>query len=237
MEPHTLQPHRPLTRQEVREVDRRAIEDLGLPGIVLMENAGLGLTDRVQEELSARGAPPGAEVGIAVGRGNNGGDGLVLARHLLLRGFQPRVVFCGALSEAPRTGDAGVNLAVCEASHVELAEALDPAALRAWLAARPQLPLLVDALYGTGLRGALREPGLGYVQALAAAAAPIVAVDIPSGLDCDAGVPLGAAVRAARTVTFVARKAGFDAEGAEAYTGRVDVVSIGCPPAAWSHVR
>ena len=95
----------------------------------------------------------------------------------------------------------------------------------------------MDAIYGTGLEGELRAQGRALVEALDAAPLPKVAVDIPSGLDCDTGAPLGAAVRAVRTVTFVAPKAGFSAEGAAAWTGRVDVVPNGCPRAAWSHVE
>lgn len=231
------QPGRALTRAEVREVDRRAIEELGMPGCVLMENAGLGLTDRVVEELAARGAEPGCAVGIVCGRGNNGGDGFVLARHLELRGYRPRLAYCGRVADARRDTDAGINLTVVERSGLALSEATDGEALAALLASWSDVPLLVDALFGTGLEGELREGARGLVEALDAAPVPKVAVDIPSGLDCDAGGPLGAAVRAVRTVTFVAPKAGFATDGAEAFTGRVDVVSIGCPPAAWSHVK
>lgn len=231
-----LRPPRALTRAEVREVDRRAIEELGLPGLVLMENAALGLTRVVVEELAARGGSAGAAVAIVCGRGNNGGDGLALARHLALRGYAPRVALAFDPGGTARTGDAGTNLAVVERAALPLAVCLDGPALAAQLERWGDAALLVDALYGTGLEGPLRQPGLGLVEALAARPGATVAVDIPSGLDCDLGVPLGAAVRAARTVTFVARKAGFDRPGAAAWTGRVDVVSIGCPPVCWSHV-
>lgn len=217
-------------------MDRRAIEDLGLPGVVLMENAALGLTAVVDRELRARGATPGEDAVIVCGRGNNGGDGFALARHLSLLGWSPRVVFAGSLAAAPRTGDAGVNLTVLERAGQPIDEAPDGAALARLLAGWPGARLIVDALYGTGLEGALREPGLGLVRALDLDPRPKVAVDIPSGLDCDRGLPLGASVRAARTVTFVAEKLGFSAPGAREYTGEVDVVPIGCPAAAWSHV-
>ncbi len=237
MEAPFARPSRPLSRAEVREVDRRAIEDLGLPGVVLMENAARGLTAAVDRELRARGAAPGQDVVIVCGRGNNGGDGFALARHLTLLGWSPRVLYAGRLADAPRAGDAGLNLQVLERAGQPIDEALDGAALAGALAARPGARLIVDALYGTGLQGALREPGLGLVRALDADPRPKLAVDIPSGLDCDLGVPLGAAVRAARTVTFVGEKLGFSAPGARAFTGEVEVVPIGCPAAAWSHVR
>ncbi len=172
-------------------------------------------------------------VGIVVGRGNNGGDGLVLARHLTLRGYAPRVAYCGSAAAARRDTDAGINLTIVERSGISLTEVSDGAALAALLASWSDVPLIVDALFGTGLASELRADARQLVLALDHAVAPKLAVDIPSGLDCDRGLPLGAAVRAVRTVTFVARKVGFDQPGAEAYTGPVDVVSIGCPPQAW----
>ncbi len=229
-------PGRGLTRAEVREVDRKAIEELGVPGVVLMENAGLGLTDAVERELRSRGAGPGDPVGIVCGRGNNGGDGFVLARHLDLRGFRPQIAYCGALAQARRDTDAGVNLTVAQRGGIELIETPDAASLTAQLTRWGALPLLVDAVFGTGLTGELKQSARLLVEALAAADPPKLAVDIPSGLDCDLGVPLGAAVRAVRTVTFVAPKAGFEQPGAAEYTGEVEVVAIGCPRAAWSHV-
>ena len=117
-------PPRPLTRAEVREVDRRAIEDYGVPGTVLMENAGVGLTRVVEQELLGR---TGNVVGIVCGRGNNGGDGFVLARHLALLGYAPRVVYCGRLAEANRETDAGVNLTIVERAGLPLVEAHDAA--------------------------------------------------------------------------------------------------------------
>jgi NAD(P)H-hydrate epimerase len=228
-------PPRALTRAEVREVDRRAIEDLGLPGLVLMENAGRGLTEVVLAELGRRGAPArGAVVPIVCGRGNNGGDGLVLARHLRLAGHEPRVIFAAALLDMPRCGDAGTNLAVLERAGEPLLEAKDGGALAAVLATFASAPLIVDALFGTGLDSPLREPAAALVRALDAARPPKLGVDVPSGLDCDTGRSLGAVVRCARTVTFVAEKVGFAA--ARDVTGPVDVVSIGCPASCWSHV-
>lgn len=229
-----LQPPRALTRAEVREVDRRAIEELGLPGVVLMENAGRGLTDAVEAILAETGA--GDQVLIVVGGGNNGGDGLVLARQLHLRGHRPSVAYCGDRARVDRATDAGINLTVVERAQLELTDTPDGPALTAFLSRHAAAPLLVDALYGTGLAGELRPTGRGWVEALDADPRPVVAVDIPSGLDCDSGLPLGAAVYAVRTITFVGAKLGFTAPGAKAYTGDVQVVGIGCPPVCWDHV-
>mmetsp|Transcript_59531 Transcript_59531/g.159492 ORF Transcript_59531/g.159492 Transcript_59531/m.159492 type:complete len:243 (-) Transcript_59531:84-812(-) len=229
------QPPRALAREEAREVDQRA-EDLGMIGIVLMENAGLGLTHFVLQELQSRGAGPGAVVGIVGGRGNNAGDGFVLARHLVLRGYVPKVAFCGDRAKAKRDTDAGVNLTVIERSGVSIEDVLDGPQLAAVLAKWSGAAVLVDAMLGTGLSGELREDYKAWIEVLNAAPQPKIAVDIPSGLDCDTGRPLGAAVRAACTVTFVGRKLGFDRPGAEEYTGPVHVVPIGCPAASWAHV-
>lgn len=210
---------------------------MGLPGVCLMENAALGLTDVVCEELEKRGAKPGAAVGIACKTGNNGGDGFVLARQLMLRGYVPRVAYCGNRAAAKRSTDAGINLSVIEnTAGIVIREVSDGAALTATLKEWSDVALLVDCLYGTGLDRPLRPDGVALVEALDAASAPKVACDLPSGLDCDSGKPLGAAVRAVRTCTFVGRKAGFDVAGSEAYTGEVTVVPIGCPEEAWAHV-
>lgn len=215
------QPPRPLTRAEVREVDRRAIEDLGVPGVVLMENAGRGLADAIARV--ARGV-----VTVVCGTGNNGGDGWVAARHLLLRGHAPSLILCG--ERAKVTGDAATNLTVLERAGVPYAVAADGAALERLLAVAPGW--VVDALFGTGLQGELRPDGRAFVEALDACGAPVLAVDLPSGLCADTGRPLGAAVRAQHTVTFVAPKRGFAA--AADYVGQVEVVSIGCPAQAWA---
>jgi len=228
-------PPRSLAREEVRLVDEKAIA-FGLPGIVLMENAALGLTDAVIAELLRREAPPGAAVIIVAGRGNNAGDGFVLARHLVLRGFVPKVAYCGDRSKAKRETDAGINLTVIEQTGCQIVDAADGPALSALLKEWSDAVLLIDAYLGTGVASPLRPDGIAVVEAMNAAPQPVIAVDLPSGLDCDTGLPLGAAVKAARTVTFVGRKLGFDQPGADEYTGVVEVKPIGCPVQAWAHV-
>jgi len=229
-------PPRPLSREEARLVDGNA-EKLGQPTITLMENAGIGLTNVVVAELQKRQAPPGSVVGIVGGRGNNAGDGFVLARHLLLRGYVPRVAYCGDRAKAKRDSDAGLNLTIIErAGTVPITDVADGPALASLLAEWNDAVLLVDALLGTGLSGELRADYKAWIEVLNAAAQPKIAVDIPSGLDCDSGEPLGAAVKAACTVTFVGTKVGFEKTGASDYTGPVHVVPIGCPSMCWDHV-
>ncbi len=213
-----------LSRREVRAFDRLAIEVWGVPGVVLMENAGRNAADTIERFLQAA---DGKAVAIVAGRGNNGGDGFVIARHLRLRGAEP-VVFLVA-DPTRLSGDAATHFAILAHVGVKVrhrqADALGDLADEL----RP-FDLIVDAVGGTGIKGALRGHPAEAVQQINAAGRPVVAVDIPTGLDCDTGQAPGPAVRAALTVTFVARKTGFDAPGAAGYTGDVVVVDIGVRP-------
>lgn len=218
-----------LTRDEVREIDRHAIEDLGLPGVVLMENAGRGVAAVVRDLLAGlpASAPEAdqtnAGVAIVCGRGNNGGDGYVAARHLANDGT-PVTVYL-VCDPADVQGDARINLEVIRRMGLSVVRVAGPSDLMPAVAAG----VIVDAIFGTGLRGAVREPYRGIIALLNELGRPIVAVDIPSGLDCDTGRPLGIAIRAARTVSFVAAKKGFADPASAAYTGAVTVCDIGVP--------
>jgi len=217
-----------MSRDEVRAVDRWAIDEIGVAGVVLMENAGRCCADLVKEKLRGLGSP---EVCIFCGTGNNGGDGYVIARHLLNAAFKVTVVICGRREKIG--GDARINLDVLERLGYTV-EQLDPASPEAAPGVRTlagRADMIVDALFGTGLQGQLRADYQALVEAINALEVPILAVDIPSGLDCDMGLPLGAAIRAACTVTFVAVKRGFAASsGADTYTGQIYVASIGVAP-------
>jgi NAD(P)H-hydrate epimerase len=211
---------KPLTRQHVRDIDRRAIEEFGVPGVVLMENAGRGAAE-ILLSLGATGP-----VAVCCGKGNNGGDGFVIARHLDLHNVAVRVLLFA--EPASLTGDAAINYRILERSHLPILVQPDPATVTAELAAAAWV---VDALFGTGLTGPLKAPFDAVVDAINASGKPVLAVDIPSGIDCDTGQPLGRAVRAAHTVTFVAEKAGFADPAARAWLGQVHVASIGAPRA------
>lgn len=213
----------PLSRAQVREVDRIAIEEYGLPGIVLMENAGRGAADFIARYASSRGC-----VAVVCGRGNNGGDGFVIARHLANRGRSVRVFL--ACDPAALAGDAAVNYAVVRKMALPMTPFNAPDAVAA---ATPQLhecPVIADALLGTGFQGDVRAPLDSIIGAInAAQGAAIFAIDLPSGLDCDTGAPTNATVVATHTVTFVAPKIGFASPRAARYVGRVHVVDIGAP--------
>jgi NAD(P)H-hydrate epimerase len=210
-----------LHRAQVREVDRRAIEEYGLSGLVLMENAGRGVAD-VLCRLGIAGP-----VVICCGKGTNGGDGFVTARHLDLRGHPVRVLVWADAEEI--RGDAGVNFQIlrkCGVSVEIFPAGHDPDRLAAALAGAAWI---VDALLGTGARGEPHPPLDRVIDELNAAPLPRLAVDLPSGLDCDTGEPARHTIRAQHTCTFVAAKPGFFAPGAERYTGEIHVLDIGAP--------
>ena len=212
-----------LTRQEVRAVDRAAIDELGIPGLILMENAGRNCAEAIDEFL---GDKRGARVAIVAGAGNNGGDGYVIARHLAMRGFG--VVTFIICPRQKISGDAEINLrAISALKHdIRFPEAEQLGDLGRELA---NFDLVIDAIGGTGVQGALRGAALAAVEQINAADKPVAAVDIPTGLDCDTGQVDGPAIRADLTITFVAAKKGFDLGNARKYTGTVVIADIGVP--------
>jgi NAD(P)H-hydrate epimerase len=211
-----------LSCEAVRRLDRRASEDFGIPGVVLMENAGRGAAELLRS-LGIQGT-----VIICCGKGNNGGDGLVMARHLDNFKLSVRVLFFGRPGEL--TGDAAVNLRIVERSGIPLEVHAETSVEREPLRRQlTQAGWIVDALFGTGLHGAVRAPFDGIIEAINASGMRVFAVDIPSGLDGDTGQPLGATVRAQHTATFVAKKTGFAEPGAHEWLGQVHVLDIGAP--------
>lgn len=210
-----------LTRHQLQEIDRRAVEEYGMSSLVLMENAGRGVADRLAM-LVGRGP-----VVICCGKGNNGGDGFVVARHLDARSVDVRVLLWA--EPADLAGDAASNFRILEKSGIPLrvfGRRHDAARLAADLAGGQ---FVVDALLGTGAKGEPRAPLAEVIGALNKSGLPIFAIDVPSGLDCDTGIASAAAIKARRTYTFVASKPGFAAPGADEYTGEVEVLPIGAP--------
>jgi NAD(P)H-hydrate epimerase len=218
-----------MSRDEVRALDAWAIDELGIPGVVLMENAGRSCAELIEEKLAGIECP---KVCVFCGTGNNGGDGYVIARHLLNSDFEVKAVICGDRTRIK--GDAKTNLDILEGmgASLEQMDLSDPDIAKGAKALAAGADMLVDGLFGTGLSGQLREPYIRLIETMNALKSPIMAIDIPSGLDCDTGEPLGAAVEADYTVTFVAVKKGFTRAGAAAYTGELFVASIGIEPDA-----
>lgn len=217
-----------LTREEVRAVDQWAIKTLGIPGVVLMENAGRSCAELIREKLADIAEP---KVCIFCGTGNNGGDGYVIARHLLNSKFEVVVVVCGDCEKIK--GDAKINLDVLErmGQRIEIMQMEDGDIARQVEMYAAGADMIVDAIFGTGLEGEVKPAYKILIESINAQRCPILAVDIPSGLDCNSGISLGAAIRAAYTITFVAVKKGFViAAEAEKYTGEIYVASIGVKP-------
>jgi NAD(P)H-hydrate epimerase len=214
-----------LSRAELRALDASAVAQLGVPSIVLMENAG---ANAARQLLARFGAQLG-QVLVLGGVGQNGGDAWVVARHLQLAGLAPNCLLVG--ERAKVKGDALTNLRALEALGSAVTEISREAELSAALASAT---LIVDGLFGTGLDRALSGLALAAVQAINAAERPVVALDLPSGVDADTGQILGAAVHARLTVTFAAHKVGLHQHPGAALAGEVVCASIGVPVARGS---
>ena len=217
-----------MDRQRVRAFDAWAIDRMGIAGVVLMENAAKNCTQVIGEHFSG---PIQEGVCIFCGAGNNGGDGFVIGRHLANHGISVKLILCA--DSAKLKGDAKINFEICKKMNLPI-ENLDiesDSLCRDVEEAIGHSGLLVDALLGTGLQGELKGQMSLLISCINSHNRPIVAVDIPSGLDCDTGTPLPVSIEAAATVTFVALKKGFvDNPRSHQTTGRVFVADIGITP-------
>ncbi len=213
-----------VTAEEMRQLDRRTIEGIGIPGPVLMENAGRGAI------CAMRHGFPGLEsrrIAVVCGRGNNGGDGFVIARYLLDMGAEVDVFLAATTDQV--TGDARIPLEALKRLGVPIRE-ID----KGRGCAPSDIPwdsygLIVDALLGTGIRSEVEGLFRELIAAMNGSKAPIIAVDIPSGLSADTGRPLGAAVEATLTVTFGLPKLGQFLYPGRRLCGELWVVDIGIP--------
>lgn len=216
-----------LTADQMRLVDRKTIQDLGIPGTTLMENAGIGVVQILEEQFEQLDA---FRVAVVCGRGNNGGDGFVIARQLFMRGIVPDVyILCPARDIKD---DARVNYEILRNyGAVPLIEVPSQEAWRKKGASLDGYQLIVDAIFGTGLT----KPAEGFlahvIEAINQSPAQVVSVDIPSGLFADEYRPVETAVFADLTVTFTAAKPGLVLGEAGLYTGDLYTVAIGTPDA------
>ena len=249
-----------LTREQSRFVDSLAEEKYGIPGIVLMENAGLRCADIVLSLLEPFDEP--RSVVVLTGKGNNGGDGYVVARHLYNRGVAVRIIGVdlkgerslpapepSAIAELgrrkrearmekmgiepprPNPNDAAVNLRIVRNMGIPMLEVGTELPVEAVVSLLEDTDIVVDAMLGTGTRGAPREPYAGMIEAANSSGKLIVAVDIPSGLDANTGEAAGVCIRADHTVTFGAKKAGFLRGDGPRMCGTVHVADISIPRA------
>ncbi len=211
------------TAAQMREMDRRTIEDYGVPSIVLMENAALRVVDVIAERF---GPLKNKRIAAVCGKGNNGGDGLAIARHLHAR-FGADVIVWLAADPAVFTGDAAVNCSIAQnfGLHMNLFGAPSDSPI---IGGRGD-DLIVDALFGTGIKGGVAGHLAKIIEAMNSSGCPIVSVDVPSGLDADTGEVTGACVRATLTVTFALPKIGLMVYPGAEYVGELIVADIGMP--------
>jgi len=214
--------HSLFTREESRDVDRAAIEELGIVSLVLMENAGRGAADAICEVFPERLR----RVVLVGGPGQNGGDAWVVARRLKLLGHRPLAVLVGG--ESKLRGDAKANWSLLDKLRIE-AVAVDPDEAESMGARFAEATLIVDGLFGTGLDRPITGGYAAVVEAMDEASAPIVALDMPSGLDADTGAVFGVAPHAALTVTFAGHKRGLHQYPGVEHAGEVRLVDIGIP--------
>ena len=214
---------RTITRDNVRALDEDAVEEYGIPGIVLMENAASALMEASTRMLAGCEDP---SVLIYCGTGNNGGDGFALARKLDNAGIDCSCALVGDVSQV--RNDALTNYRIVEMMGLPIIDAYTGSP-----ATKPSL--VIDAIIGTGLSRAIEgRPGLavGMINAHRAAGAKVISVDVPSGINCDTGEPMGEhIVSADETVTFVLPKRGFSNAASHAYTGEISVADLGVPRA------
>lgn len=212
-----------LTAEAMREVDRAAIEDLGIPSLVLMENAAIGVVEALGKAFGEA-----ESVAIFCGPGNNGGDGLAMARHLSVRGWEVRVFLVTGGREL--SGDAGVQLGICRKAELPVLEITSEERLGSALEAAAECDVVVDALFGTGLARPLEGLFAQVVDAINDLSAPCVAVDLPSGLSASESQPIGPHVEADLTVTFAAPKVAHVFPPAADAVGEMVVTDLGIPP-------
>ncbi|MBM4300274.1 MAG: NAD(P)H-hydrate dehydratase [Deltaproteobacteria bacterium] len=212
-----------VTASMMRELDRRAIQDLGIPSLVLMENAGRTTYQILRREF------PGlqGEVAVVAGRGNNGGDGFVVARYLANAGIPVAVFLLGPRDRV--SGDARVNLEILAHLGIAVTEVLTEADLNHTLHRLAKAGLIVDALLGTGLNSPVTGLLAALIERLNHLRAPVLAVDMPTGLSADTGEVLGVALKAQVTVTYGWPKLGQVLPPGRDYVGRLWQVDISIP--------
>ena len=213
-----------VTAGEMQEMDRQAIQDQGIPGLELMESAGRGATLALLDQF---GDPAKAGVAIICGKGNNGGDGFVIARCLAEKGIKVGVYLLARKADVK--GDAAVNLKRLSSLNPAVHEIPDEDTFLKTKASLSHYGLIVDAILGTGLTSEVRGFFKTVINFINSTGIAIFAVDISSGLNSDTGQPCGACIRAQGTATFAMAKIGhFTYPGAE-YTGKLEIIDIGIP--------
>ena len=220
-----------LNAAQMREADRRAIDDIGIPSLVLMENAGrqaVAAMEAMYSDLSDR------RVGVLCGRGNNGGDGFVIARTLAQRGVDVAVYVIGRVADV--RGDARVNLEILGRLGLTVVEVSDSQAWELHFSEVSDCTLIVDAIFGTGLSA----PVSGFIESVITdvntSGIPVVAIDLPSGLSADSAETIGPSIEAGLTVTLAAPKLPLVLPPGETRAGDIVIADIGIPGDVLEHV-
>jgi len=202
------------SRAHLQAVDSDAEEKYQMQSIVLMENAARGAASIILDSIDGSLQ---SNIVVVCGSGNNGGDGYAVARHLANSGC------CVSIAKTckPKSGDATANANICALMGIDI---------KPWSSNLfQQASLLIDAIFGTGLDRTIEGTYKNIISAINESDAPCIALDIPSGLDCDSGKPLGSCVEASMTISFVGLKKGFLHDSSEKYTGEIAISDIGCP--------
>lgn len=213
-----------VSAEEMRKIDEKTIGEVGIPGVVLMENAGLRVVEAIETIL---GDVRKKKISIFAGKGNNGGDGFVIARHLINMGAEVKVLLVGKLDQV--AGDARINLEILQKMGVKIFILDNDNAINIVRVALVYTDLVVDAIYGTGFKGAVSPHLGGIIEAINSSAKPVIAVDIPSGLEADTGKVNGPCIMAAHTITFGFPKIGLVLYPGSKFVGNLEVANISIP--------
>ncbi len=213
-----------VTAKEMQQMDKETIGNIGIPGRVLMENAGAGAFRFMCRVFPAL---EGKSVAVVAGRGNNGGDGFVMARYLSQKGISVKVyLLC---EKGSVQGDARANLNLLDILGIPVVEVPDAGAFKKQKAAMRRHDVWVDGILGTGLKSDVKGHYKAMILFLNTIRKPVLAVDIPSGLNADTGQVCGVCVQAQATATFAFPKIGHVVYPGAAYTGKLDIIDIGIP--------
>lgn len=213
-----------VTARQMSRMDKKTIEEYGIPGAVLMENAGRGATRIL---LSKFGNLKNKKIGIVAGSGNNGGDGFVIARYLAEHGYTPEIFVLGSIKKIK--GDAELNFSLLSELNIPVTEINDSETFVLQQSAMAKCDIWVDAIFGTGLNSDIKGFFKTIIELINRTKKPVLAIDIPSGLHPDTGLPQGICVKADVTATFGYAKTGLVTYPGIDYCGNIEVVDIGIP--------
>ena len=213
-----------VTSQQMKAIDKRTQEEFGIPAIILMENAGRAAAEVALDMLSEK---KDKRVVCVCGKGNNGGDGFVCARHLINSEIDVDIFLVGDISELRREAKINCNIVQKMGKSIETLQHKENLASLKDKLERAQL--IVDAIFGTGLSGEVKEPYRTIIQLINSYEKPVLSVDVPSGLDATEGKVLSVCIKATKTVTFALPKTGFIKNDGPSHVGELIVADISIP--------